>query len=72
MSRTRLGRGKADQTTLELTLRDQRVVWRIAALLLDYPTQQTLDMLDALHAGARSVPAPAGPALVSFIDHARQ
>jgi nitrate reductase molybdenum cofactor assembly chaperone NarJ/NarW len=49
-----------------------RVVWRIAALLLDYPTQQTLEMLDALHALARSLPAPAGPALVSFLDQARR
>jgi nitrate reductase delta subunit len=72
MSRTRLGRRKADQTTLELTLRDQRVVWRIAALLLDYPTKQILDMLDELHAAVHSLPAPAGPALLSFIDHARQ
>jgi nitrate reductase delta subunit len=71
MSRTRLGRRKADQTTLELTLRDQRVVWRIAALLLDYPAQQTLDMLDELHAGAVALPAPAGPALMSFVDHLR-
>jgi nitrate reductase delta subunit len=69
-------RRRADQTSRPLsdepTLRDQRVVWRIAALLLDYPTRQILDMLDELHAAARSLPAPAGPALVSFIDHARR
>jgi nitrate reductase delta subunit len=47
------------------------MVWRIAALLLDYPAQQTLDMLDGLHAGAIALPAPAGPALVSFVDHLR-
>ena len=49
----------------------ERMVWRIAALLLDYPAQQTLDMLDELHAGAAALPAPAGPALVSFVDHLR-
>ena len=49
--------------------RDQRVVWRIAALLVDYPVQQTLDMLDELRTGAETLPAPAGPALVSFIQH---
>ena len=49
----------------------ERMVWRIAALLLDYPAQQTLDMLDELHAGAVALPAPAGPALVSFVDHLR-
>ncbi|HEY3895439.1 MAG TPA: nitrate reductase molybdenum cofactor assembly chaperone [Pseudonocardiaceae bacterium] len=49
----------------------ERMVWRIAALLLDYPAQQTLDMLDELHAGAVALPAPAGPALMSFVDHLR-
>lgn len=67
---------KADQTPRpfsdELTLRDQRIAWRIAALLLDYPTKQILDMLDELHAAVRSLPAPAGPALLSFVEHARQ
>jgi nitrate reductase delta subunit len=68
---------KADQTRCtnnsdERTLRDQRIAWRIAALLLDYPTQQTLDMLEELHAAARSLPRPAGPALVSFVDHVRR
>jgi nitrate reductase delta subunit len=28
-------------------------------------------MLDGLHAGAIALPAPAGPALVSFVDHLR-
>jgi nitrate reductase delta subunit len=67
---------KADQTPRpfldELTLRDQRIAWRIAALLLDYPTKQILAMLDELHAAVRSLPAPAGPALLSFVEHARQ
>ncbi|MGH3822815.1 MAG: nitrate reductase molybdenum cofactor assembly chaperone [Pseudonocardiaceae bacterium] len=48
------------------------MVWRIAALLLDYPAAQTLGMLDELHAGAVALPAPAGPALGSFVDHLRQ
>jgi nitrate reductase molybdenum cofactor assembly chaperone NarJ/NarW len=69
-------RRKADQTprpsSEELILRDQRIVWRIAALLLDYPTKQILDMLDELHSAVHPLPAPAGPALLSFIDHARR
>ncbi len=69
-------RRKTDQTPRpisdELTLRDQRIAWRIAALLLDYPTKQILDMLDELHTTVRSLPAPAGPALLSFVEHARQ
>ncbi len=50
----------------------QRVVWRIVALLLDYPTQQTLDLLDELHVVVGSLPAPAGPALASFVEHCRR
>ncbi len=75
MSPTWLGRRKAETSTGESRTDEemqQRLVWRIAALLLDYPTQQTLDMLDELHAAAGSLPAPAGPALVSFVDHARR
>lgn len=66
---TSAGEGRSPDERLEL---QQRVVWRIAALLLDYPAQQTLDMLDELRAAAGSLPAPAGPDLVSFVDHARR
>ncbi len=69
MSPAWLGRRKAETPTDEQTELSQRVVWRIAALLLDYPTQQTLDMVDELHAGAATLPAPAGPALMSFAEH---
>jgi nitrate reductase delta subunit len=81
MSPAWLGRRKAEVSTSEgrrLQRSDdqapvhQRVVWRIAALLLDYPTQQTLGMLDELHAVATLLPAPAGPALVSFIEESRR
>jgi nitrate reductase molybdenum cofactor assembly chaperone NarJ/NarW len=71
MSPAWLDRRKAPAPT-ELAHQDQRVVWRIAALLLDYPTQQTLDMLEELHTAALSLPAPTGPALVSFVDEARR
>jgi nitrate reductase delta subunit len=74
-----LGRGKAEASTGEGRRPDNpdeqvghRMVWRIAALLLDYPTQQTLNMLNELHVGAGSLPAPAGPALVSFLGHVRR
>jgi nitrate reductase molybdenum cofactor assembly chaperone NarJ/NarW len=67
-----LGRRKAETSADELAKLHQRMVWRIAALLLDYPAPQTLDMLDELHAAAGSLPAPAGPALVSFVDHLHQ
>ncbi|XVV00983.1 nitrate reductase molybdenum cofactor assembly chaperone [Actinosynnema sp. CA-248983] len=41
-------------------------MWRIAALLIDYPTEAVTAMLPDLRAAA-SLPSPA---LVSFIDHA--
>lgn len=56
----------------ELTQRHQRLVWRIAALLLDYPTQQTLKIIDELEAAAISVPGPAGTTLVSFLAQLRR
>jgi nitrate reductase molybdenum cofactor assembly chaperone NarJ/NarW len=63
---------KAQVLTDELPPRDQRVVWRIAAFLLDYPTQQNLGLLEELHAVAGTLPAPAGPALASFLTQARR
>ncbi|MGH3431470.1 MAG: nitrate reductase molybdenum cofactor assembly chaperone [Thermocrispum sp.] len=68
MSPLKLGRRAAEPT---LTERDQRVVWRIAALLLDYPAESTLAMLDDLRAAAASADPRAGEPLVSFVDHAR-
>jgi nitrate reductase molybdenum cofactor assembly chaperone NarJ/NarW len=50
---------------------EQRIVWRIAALLLDYPGQRTLEMLDELHAAAALLGASAGSALVSVINQIR-
>jgi len=72
MSRAWLGRRKAQQPSDQRAEQDQRVIWRIAALLLDYPSPQTLNLLEELHAGAGSLPAPAGPLLVSFVDHLRR
>lgn len=72
MSPTWLRRGKVEVSADGLSQRDQRLVWRIAALLLDYPTEQTLEMLDELEAAAVSLPAPAGTALVSFMSEIRR
>lgn len=72
MSPAWLGRRKAEASAAEQTELQERLIWRIAALLLDYPTQQTLNMLDELGAAAAALPAPAGPALVSFVDHLRR
>jgi nitrate reductase molybdenum cofactor assembly chaperone NarJ/NarW len=73
MSPLRLGkRGIRNTSAHDLSERQQRIVWRIAALLLDYPTGQTLNLLQEMAEAAQSVPAPAGPALVSFVDDARR
>ncbi len=72
MSPAWLGRRKAEASAAEQTELQERLIWRIAALLLDYPTRQTLNMLDELSTAAAALPAPAGPALVSFVDHLRR
>ncbi|MGP3998720.1 nitrate reductase molybdenum cofactor assembly chaperone [Streptomyces sp. 8N706] len=72
MSPLRLGkRGTRNSPAQHLSERQRRIVWRIAGLLLDYPTGQTPNLLEEMAAVAGSVPAPAGPALVSFADRAR-
>ena len=71
MNATWLRRRKADAPTDEPAQREQRMVWRIAALLLDYPAAQTPGMLDELSSAAVSLPAPAGSALISFIAQLR-
>ncbi|MGH3905710.1 MAG: nitrate reductase molybdenum cofactor assembly chaperone [Pseudonocardiaceae bacterium] len=72
MSPAWLGRRKAEASAAEQTELQERLIWRIAALLLDYPNRQTLNMLDELSTAAAALPAPAGPALVSFVDHLRR
>jgi nitrate reductase molybdenum cofactor assembly chaperone NarJ/NarW len=47
--------------------RDQRLLWRIAALLLDYPHPQTLGMTDQLAAAATQLPDPVRTPIVDFL-----
>ncbi len=67
MSKLRLARKPAAPEVLSET--HQRVVWRIAALLLDYPTETTIGILDQLRSAAMELPEPAGSALTSAIDY---
>lgn len=72
MSLLKLGRRTAAAAESGLSERDQRLIWRIAALLLDYPGEATLAMLDDLRTAAETVARQAGSPLVSFVDYARQ
>lgn len=63
--------GRKPTPVMAIDERDARVVWRVAAFLLDYPSEQTMAMLDDLTAAAATVPEPAGPALLSFLDYAK-
>lgn len=59
-----------NKVAAELSEKDKRVTWRIAALLLDYPGEATLGLLDDLRAAAEDVAEPARTPLLSFVDHA--
>jgi nitrate reductase molybdenum cofactor assembly chaperone NarJ/NarW len=50
-----------------LTDRHQRIVWRIAALLLDYPSTQTLALTDQLSAAVMELPAAVGAPILDFL-----
>ena len=65
--RSRRARSAADG----LTETQQRLVWRIAALVLDYPHQSALDLLGDLRAAAVDIPGPAGAGLTACIDDLR-
>jgi nitrate reductase delta subunit len=52
-----------------LSGRDQRVLWRIAALLLDYPSTQTLAMSDQLVSAARELPDALRVPILDFLLH---
>ncbi len=57
-------------TIVPNTTKDQRLAWRIGALLLDYPNEETLAMLPDLRAAAESMVPLLGAPLVRFIDYA--
>ncbi|MBV8965874.1 MAG: nitrate reductase molybdenum cofactor assembly chaperone [Mycobacteriaceae bacterium] len=61
---TRTRKPAADEALSE---RDQRLSWRIAALLLDYPSAQTVAMTDTLIAAAKQLPAPVRAPILDFL-----
>ncbi|SON59262.1 Nitrate reductase-like protein NarX [Mycobacterium simulans] len=57
------------ERSVALSERDARLVWRVAALLLDYPSPQTLAMLDQLTAAASELPDAVGTPILDFLLH---
>lgn len=54
-----------------LSERDRRVVWRIAALLLDYPSESTLAMTDQLITAAAELPDSVSEPLLRVLQELR-
>ncbi len=52
-----------------LSDREGRLLWRIAALLLDYPSAQTLAMIDQLSAAALELPDVVRTPILDFLLH---
>ncbi|WP_421842620.1 nitrate reductase molybdenum cofactor assembly chaperone [Mycobacterium sp.] len=61
-----LGRRRAGDA-VALSERDRRLVWRLAALLLDYPGAETLAMADQLTTAAKELPEAVGAPLIAVM-----
>ncbi|MGW4244178.1 nitrate reductase molybdenum cofactor assembly chaperone [Nocardia sp. NPDC004722] len=59
------------EPAVAMTERDRRLVWRLGALLLDYPGAQTLGMLDELTAATAELPEAVRALLAELLDHLR-
>lgn len=62
-----LTRGRRTGAGSALTERQQRLVWRITALLLDYPTAETADLVGQLAAVTAELPEAARVPLTDFL-----
>lgn len=61
--------GRRRSPALALTEHDRRLIWRLAALLLDYPDRDTLAMNDELARAAAELPEPVAAGLLRFLAH---
>ncbi|KHO17901.1 nitrate reductase molybdenum cofactor assembly chaperone [Mycolicibacterium setense] len=59
--------GRRTGTGSALSERQQRLVWRITALLLDYPTAETADLVDQLDAVTAELPDSVRAPLTEFL-----
>lgn len=59
------------EPVVELAQRDRQLVWRIAALLLDYPSEQTLAMIGQLTDAATVLPDEVRARLSACLEYLR-
>lgn len=59
------------ESVVALSDRDRRLVWRTAALLLDYPSADTLKVLDQLADAVAQLPEPVRSQLEAVVLHLR-
>ncbi|VFA99231.1 nitrate reductase molybdenum cofactor assembly chaperone [Nocardia cyriacigeorgica] len=59
------------EPVVALSDRDRRLVWRTAALLLDYPSADTLKVLDQLADAVAQLPEPVRSQLAAVVLHLR-
>ncbi|MEV0297887.1 nitrate reductase molybdenum cofactor assembly chaperone [Nocardia sp. NPDC050710] len=59
------------EPTVQMSERDRRLVWRLAALLLDYPGRDTLAMIDELSSAAAQLPDHVRPQIDGLLTHLR-
>jgi nitrate reductase molybdenum cofactor assembly chaperone NarJ/NarW len=63
-----LNLGRRTGTGTDLSEHEQRLVWRMTALLLDYPTADTVGLVDQLSAAAAGLPGQVRAPLVEFLE----
>ncbi len=61
--------GRRTTRAVEMSDRDQRLVWRIVSLLLDYPNESTIELTDQLGAAAMELPASVRAPIQNFLAH---
>jgi nitrate reductase delta subunit len=64
-----LTRNRRPTRGVALSERDQRLLWRIAGLLLDYPSAQMFAMTEQLIAAAQELPEPVRTPMLDFLLH---
>ncbi len=61
--------GRRTATGPDLSEHQQRLVWRVTALLLDYPTAETAALTDDLAAAAEALPEPIRTQVTDFLRY---